>query len=246
MSRGKSEAGQASYVALYPSDWRGGTSTLPPLTEWAYLQLCLEIWDKGKAIDPARLPLILVRLGGDFQAHVDLLISEGKLELTRAGKLSIRRAIIEHERATTALNLRKNAAKRAAESRWKNSDKDARASVSACEGNANKNKNKSKRDTKVSHPPIVPHEKQAPEQQDFLSPIPAEAWEKFEAHRREMGKPLTKVSRNRARKVLTGLAEQGQDPERVIQQTIDRAWLGLFEIKADASEKKSGWRFPGE
>lgn len=84
------------------------------------------------------------------------------------------------------------------------------------------------------------------EQVDFLSPIPDEAWEKFEAHRREMDKPLTPEARKRARKVLTNLAAKGEDPTRVIEQTIDRAWLTFFPVKADASEKKSGWRFPGE
>lgn len=101
-------------------------------------------------------------------------------------------------------------------------------------------------DTNVSSPPISPHENSQAEQADFLSPIPADAWEKFEQHRREMGKPLTKVGRKQTRAKLERLAADGHDPAAVIQQSIDQAWLGVFELKSHRTEKGSGWGWINE
>ena len=229
------------------------------MAEWAYLQICLEIWDTGKAVEKRRLSRLLIRAGDGYQELIDELIDEGKITRDRQGRILNVRAAAEHRRAVNLHEKRKKSAQNAAEKRWnsnsekpqenkgndapRNAPRNARGNAPR---NANQNQNQNQReDSNESSPPLPPPKLPA-EQHDFLSPIPAEAWEKFEAHRREIGKPLTKVSRNRARKVLTNLAEQGQDPAKVIQQTIDRAWVGLFEIKADNSEKKSGWRFPDE
>ena len=250
-----------AFIGFYPEDWITGCRLLSPMAEWAYLQICLEIWDTGKPVEPRRIPRLLIRAGGDHQALIDELRDEGKITLDRQGRIINHRAIGAHRLSASLHEKRIKSAQNAAKKRWnsstekdqENKDKDAprnaprnAARNAPRNANENENENENERDSNESHPPIVPHEKQAPEQQDFLSPIPDKAWEKFEQYRREIEKPLTKVSRARARKLLTSLAEQGQDPAKVIQQTIDRAWVGLFEIKADNSEKKSGWRMPDE
>lgn len=230
-----------AYVSFYTSDWLGGCATLPPLAEWVYLQISLYCWDKGEPVPEASLPMIFVRLI-DYQPHLDLLIMAGKVHKTQNGGIFVKRALAEYRKSESALLKKKRAGKAGAKKRWENSEKDSSANGSAneneCDTNGNQNQNQNQIDPKGS-PPIIPQS----DQSDFLSIIPEDAWEKFEKHRAEIGKPLTKVGRNRARILLERLyREHGMDPAAVIQQTIDHAWVGLHPLKGGA-DGKSGWDF---
>jgi uncharacterized protein YdaU (DUF1376 family) len=240
-----------AWIAFWMSDWNGGTFALTPMAEWAYFRLSIDVWESGAPITDDRAKRLLQRAGDSWKELIAELIDEGKIKRDRQGRLRIRRAEIEHNRAADRYSSKSGAAKKMHEIDRKPAPKltpktgeesNASDDVHTAEHDATRAGTGTGEDTNVSSPPTP----QGGEQVDFLSPIPDEAWEKFEAHRREMDKPLTPEARKRARKVLTNLAAKGEDPTRVIEQTIDRAWLTFFPVKADASEKKSGWRFPGE
>lgn len=241
MANSMSSDDRPAYVNFYTSDWLGGCATLPPLAEWAYLQISLYCMDKGEAVPPARLPMIFVRLP-DYEAQVELLIEAGKVHKTQGGGLFVKRALAEYRKSENALLKKKRAGKAGAKKRWENSEQDSSANGNAtknrCDTISNQNQEPEPDDAKAS-PPIIPQN----EQGDFLSIIPDDAWEKFEQHRAEIGKPLTKVARKRAKLLLDRLhREHGMDPAAVIQQTLDHVWVGLHPLKGGAGGK-SGWDF---
>lgn len=63
--------------------------------------------------------------------------------------------------------------------------------------------------------------------------VPVEAWNDFELMRRQQRKPLSDTAKRLAVKALEGLRQKGSDPQLVLEQSVMRCWLGLFEIKSD-------------
>lgn len=247
-----SEIGKISYVAFYFDDWRSGCATLPPMAEWAYYQICMAIWDTGKPIDADDLAMILIRAGVEAESLVELLIRKKKITRDRQGRITAKRAFAEHRRARDLHAKRSKGGKNSAKNRQKtnskkdNENSDKPNSVGNTVGN-NQNQNQNQTSPKGEDSPPNPqngeHEIEG-EQIDFLSGIPEESWEKFKDYRREIGKPLTKVAANRARILLERLQrEEGMDPAAVIQQTIDRTWVGLFPLKDERNGKDAGWQF---
>lgn len=89
--------------------------------------------------------------------------------------------------------------------------------------------------------PIVPHETGDETQADFLCPIPDEDWQKYLEHRKAMGKKLSPQAATGARNKLERIhAEHGHDPAKVIEQSIENGWLGLFPLK-DQGRKGGSW-----
>lgn len=244
------DLGRPPYVSFYASDWKGGTATLPALAEWCYLQLCLDIWDKGEPVKKSRLQMLFVRAGSEWESQVELLIDEGKVRRLRNGNLVVDRALAEYQKASKKRTSRIKAAKIGAEKRWENKENDAGRIENHADGIANQNQNQSQsqRDTIVSPPHSPPSDEDDQHQADFLFSIPDEVWEKFERYRKEIKKPLNGTTRSRSRKTLEKIwNEHGHEPGAVIEQTIDQVWVGLFPLKADRSgPKQSGWRMDDE
>ena len=68
--------------------------------------------------------------------------------------------------------------------------------------------------------------------------IPAAAWRDFVEHRAKMGKgkKLTVRAAQLILKELQALMAQGNDPARVLNQSIMRGWAGVFPLKDDAQQ----------
>jgi hypothetical protein len=62
--------------------------------------------------------------------------------------------------------------------------------------------------------------------------IPDELWADFLGHRIALKKPLSPVAAGRLIAELTRLKGEGQDPARVLDQSILSGWAGVFPIKA--------------
>lgn len=56
-------------------------------------------------------------------------------------------------------------------------------------------------------------------------------WEDFKQHRKKIGNPLTDVAETRAINALEKMRAEGQDPAKVIDQSIVQGWKGLFPVK---------------
>ena len=62
----------------------------------------------------------------------------------------------------------------------------------------------------------------------FIPPdwLDSEAWADFEAHRREIKKPLTDRARELAVKKLTGMSKEAQ--RETINRAIENRWIALY------------------
>ena len=76
----------------------------------------------------------------------------------------------------------------------------------------------------------------------FVPPpwVPAEPWADFEAMRKQQRKPLSDAGKRLAVKALDALRQKGQDPQLVLEQSVMRCWLGLFEVKPEFRSTHGG------
>lgn len=115
-----------SFVAFYPSDWKGGTAHLSPMLEWTYLQICLHNWDKGEALPKHHQAGVLGR-NPDWEEAVKTLAEMDKIALTATGALFVPRAFIEYRRSAAALEKKRTAGRAGADKRWKKKEKNGDA-----------------------------------------------------------------------------------------------------------------------
>ena len=239
------------YVSLCPSDWLGGCATLPPMAEWLYWQISLYNMDKGEPVPANRLPMILVRYGGDWQGDLDLLIDLGKVHRTASGSVFVKRSLVEYERADAAMNKKRQAGKKGAQKRWGDSSLDSSANGStngdatknACDTNSSRaEQSRAEQSEANASPPLPP-------QIDMLDLIKPDVWKDFAEHRIKLKKPMTERAATMMRNKLVEIAEEtGHDPNSILEQSIMRGWLGVFPLKDDdkGNGKRSGWRFDDE
>ena len=72
---------------------------------------------------------------------------------------------------------------------------------------------------------------------DFELPIyiTKERWEEWVKFRRQLKKPLTDLSIQKQIKFLGECQAKGQNPNLIIEQSIQNGWTGLFELKKNTS-----------
>lgn len=87
----------------------------------------------------------------------------------------------------------------------------------------NKSKNKSKRALARGSTPTLARE--VPEYIDL------EVWYAFKEMRRVIHRSLTKYGERRILNKLEVLKEQGEDPNEVLNQSIEKSWNGVFPVK---------------
>lgn len=61
--------------------------------------------------------------------------------------------------------------------------------------------------------------------------VPQSTWQDFEQMRKSMRKPMTQAASRLIVKTLKELRDDGHDPQRVLEQSIQNAWLGVFPLK---------------
>jgi len=61
--------------------------------------------------------------------------------------------------------------------------------------------------------------------------IPQDTWRDFEQTRRSMRKPMTPAASRLIVKKLEELREQGDEPQKVLEQSIQNSWVGVFPLK---------------
>lgn len=73
---------------------------------------------------------------------------------------------------------------------------------------------------------------------DWMEPDTVIAFASFMEFRKAIKRPiLSQYNFNRLIGSLTRLRDEGHDPEAVINQSIERAWEGFYELKADGPKK---------
>ena len=91
-------AGRHSYIAFYPSDWKGGTAQMTRTHRSVYFDICLYIWDYAKPCPEKALPLMLGDVE-DWRRYVDDLVAAEKLHRTPDGSLYATKALAEAKKA---------------------------------------------------------------------------------------------------------------------------------------------------
>jgi phage replication O-like protein O len=71
--------------------------------------------------------------------------------------------------------------------------------------------------------------------------IPVSAWNDFVEHRKALGGKFTVRAQELIIASLTALKDDGQDPVKVINQSIERGWKGVFKVKHFLSEGGTPW-----
>ncbi len=87
-----------------------------------------------------------------------------------------------------------------------------------------KNDKKEKNDKK----PLPPR---SPQGADLPEWIPEQLWKDYKEHRQKLRKPMTVKAEKLAIGTLEKLKDAGHDPERVIEQAIEKGWQGFFPLK---------------
>lgn len=62
--------------------------------------------------------------------------------------------------------------------------------------------------------------------------IAADTWLDFEQMRKAIRKPMTPAASRLTIQKLDELRQQGEDPQRVLEQSIQNSWVGVFPLKA--------------
>lgn len=225
-----------SYVEFYASDWVGGTAFMPPLVEWAYLQICIYNWDKAEALPAPEVPIRLSR-SPSWEADLAMLISAGKVIRTHSGGLFVERAMAAANKAYDLWTRKSRGGK----------NKQAPGNAGESEGDrksvgktppkspaSNQNQNQSQNHSPPNGgvPPDPPGGEAEPPLGDLLFSVPADALRAFRDHRVKIKAPMTK----RAEELLVAklekiYAEHGHDPTAVIEQSVFNAWRGVFPLK---------------
>lgn len=70
---------------------------------------------------------------------------------------------------------------------------------------------------------------------DLPAYISKETWEEWIKFRKQLKKPLTELSVQKQLKFLSECQAKNQNPNLIIEQSIQNGWLGLFELKKNMS-----------
>ncbi|MEJ7831292.1 MAG: hypothetical protein WKF79_00115 [Nocardioides sp.] len=224
-----------SYVEFYPSDWTAGTSYMPPLVEWLYLQVCLYNWDKAEAM-PASQAAMRFSRSPSWQADLELLIEAGKVIKTTGGGLFVERAMVSANKAYDLWERKSRGGKNRHSTDDKGKSENggrsagrspAKSGSESLASNQNQNQNQNQDSPSGESPPNPPAG-------DLVFTVPADALKAFRDHRTKIRAPMTR----RAEELIIAKLERiqashGHDPTAVIEQSVMNAWRGVFPIKQE-------------
>jgi len=86
--------------------------------------------------------------------------------------------------------------------------------------------NKNERMKELSNPPYPPW-------------LNAELWFDFEENRKQLKAPMTEKAEKMNLNKLSKFRDAGQDVDRVLEQSIENGWKGLFELKTNFVNKNA-------
>lgn len=232
-----------SYVQFYPSDWLGGMGFMPPLTEWVYLQICLYNWDKCAAMPECEAAMRLSR-HQDWHTDLNALISAGKVHKTHSGGLFVERAMLESQKSFDLWERKSRGGKSS-----KNQDdgdgrrksaatvkKDTSKSVDKTDAkSAASNENENENENEITSKDVTNYDPAG----DLVFSIPPDIWRDFKQHRTKLKAPMTAHAEKLMLRKLEQLHAQGHDPTAVLEQSIERGWKGVFEIKGGERNGRS-------
>jgi uncharacterized protein YdaU (DUF1376 family) len=221
-----------NYVELHLGDWAQAVAHLSMIEEAVYLRLLRRYYADEKPL-PADLAACQ-RLAGartqDERQAVEVVLGEF-FALTDDGYRNKRA-----DEEIAKVEAKKDKAAASAKARW-----NATAKPSQCETDANAMRPHSERNANAmltSHQ--TPDTNQEQEQKGRSAPVelpdwlPADVWADWHGYRNSR-KGWTNKARALSLRTLTTLWQAGHDPRRVVEQSIERGWTGLFPMVGNAA-----------
>jgi len=214
------------FYRFFPGDYMRDTMHLGWYEDLAYRRLIDLYLLHGKPIrnDRAYLLRAVRAFEPEQQAAVDMVLAE-MFELRADGwhqKRCDAEVDRQRERSATATELAKR--------RW-----DAKAmprhSEGICDGNANQNQNQNQNYTKAKTKPAPSASLPA----DLA--CSADLWEQFRETRKAQRAPMTARAESLLAKRLQEMVAEGQDAAKVVEQSIERGWKGLFPVDGVKSQR---------
>lgn len=93
-------------------------------------------------------------------------------------------------------------------------------------------------------PPTPPRGKKTPQTPqggdsgETLPPwMPSETWKAFKEHRRMLKSPMSQKAEQLILRKLQAFMDAGQNPEEIINQSIEHGWKGVFPLNGDTTGK---------
>ena len=75
--------------------------------------------------------------------------------------------------------------------------------------------------------------------EELPSFIDEEDWQDFQAHRKEIGKPMTETAKRRMLRKLYRMAESGEDIAEALDQSIRNGWQDVWPVKQQQVKPKA-------
>lgn len=150
----------------------------------------------------------------------------------------------KHFKASQSAKCRHNKGKQPCE---RIADAERMNMPSQCVGNANQNHNQNHKESKETPPqkPAVtpPAKKKKPKDDYVFEGIPEwideQCWNEYIAMRDRIRAPLTEWAKHLTVLDLDALRKTGQDPNKVLNQSSQKSWRGVFAVKEEVGHEKS-------
>ena len=217
------------YYRWFPGDYIRDTRRLTMMQHGAYRLLIDEYMVSGKAL-PNDLPA-LYRICGAVSGEEQVAVRYALEEF-----FALAGPVWKHKRCEDELahqGERSKAAKDSAERRWRPTQLDANAMRTHSEGISERNANQNQNQNQITE---EEEKKESPQGKSGVRPpldvpewIPNGAWQDWHAYRLAR-KGWTRRAQELSLQTLEQLRDSGHDPQRVIDQSIERGWSGLFPI----------------
>lgn len=213
------------WYAWKPAAFRKATRHLTALQRGIYRDLIDEYMETREPLPASDVALAnIARISVEEWTHVKKEILEFYTE--SGGKLFHVFCNETLDEQDDKARVRSKASKKAASKRWehKRKPKMPDASQAQCEPDANgmpQNAIGEERIGKEEETPLVP------------LGISQQLWQEYKTHRTQKRDTLTDIAETRALRKLERLKAEGHDPSRVIEQSLENGWTGLFEIKTE-------------
>lgn len=216
---------------FYPSDFFGDVKVrvMSPDAQAFYLLLLANIWDfdtQYSIPDDAELLCNLLRIE---RSRFEILISEIRpCFLVHKGRLVSKRLKEEKEKQDNYRKQQSEKGKRSAEQRFNRGSTVVQPDTQPKGNSSNPTPNpKPKEEKKGATPFVLP---------DWIL---KEAWDGFVEMRRKKG-PFTDRAKRLICEKLDTLRKYGHDPTAVLNQSVERSWTGVFELKQQAGGNGHG------
>lgn len=239
------------WFPFYIGDYIKDTQELSPIEHGMYLKLMLWYYTKGKPIphnkrysisganDVSNDNHLLINCnGGGASSHqlcdellVEFFHRDGDVWRHKRidGELQKQNDISEKRRAAVA--------QREANKGKKGKNKPASSDTSSDNHLMTQSQSQSQDIGEVS--PITPQageKKNTKKTFELPSFIDHQTWQDFVEHRQRLRKPMTPRAKELMVKKLEGFWHQGEDVNRILEQSIEQGWQGVFSTK----EKNNG------